>query len=423
MSGYQNRLCIFRYQSYFILLVLLFITVLAFDFLNLMELMIKNIFAIFYVIVFFIGAMQCPSKSCRNHNIFIILIGFLLLKIYIFSYSVLGGQLDSSYYLHFLNSDGGRYHIPRSVELSETKQYFDFLIDFSEFNGKLTQLIMALMLTLSRGFGFELTVFGLSLLYYVFGIFIYFLIFYHLYKLLVFIGKGSLPEYSSGLFWIIAFNPFTIYYSSMPQKEILIFLGLMFFIRFIYERKFYLLPVVLLIFLYERPYLIAFVILTFSILSNSSFWAKAVLVLLSLVIFEYSIGLERAYYILQAYQRSLVDNTADNSYLSVNWVTDFLRLLFSPFFVRGVDFSFDKNIFYSAYNFLSPFVSLLVFYSIYQYFKSWKLNFVLISLAFTYMILPSHSVLKFTLLSFMFVAFYIYLHEKNKVFNHIYLRK
>lgn len=390
--------------SLLILACAIFFSIILYDLSYHLGLLFKDFFQFIYVLSYVLGLIFLARATNSNDKIPLgfLFFTFLSIKIYILLLLIFFPENFSTYYLNHESSDAGRYHIPRSINLANNYNYVDFLSNFSEFNGKLTQVVLALGYSVLSYAGLN-EIRDLAIFFYFFSLPLTLIIIVNLNKIFSHLHANSSSR--AFLLWLFLFNPFFNYYSIIPQKELLLFVGLVLFLRFLFTRELLFLVTSSALFFFERPYFIAFQAFALIFLFRGWLLYKVSFILSMSAFVHVFYGFDRAYYTWVSYRINMFNNTGDVSHLDNSTFSNFLRIVFGPSALRGINT--DSNIFYGSYYLLVPFISCLILYASYCSFRKLRFNSILLVGIFTFLILPSHSVMKFTLLTVFILHFYL----------------
>ena len=319
---------------------------------------------------------------------------FFIIKIYVLFISL--GDIDSrESYLSYLSSDAAHFHIPK-INSIEAIGPIEYMLIFTEINGKITHILMYYWLLFFKNLsGININnPETISVFAYILNSLVNVATIFFLYNLLIKVHKNKTIA-ASGTFFF-ALNPFVIHYSSMVQKEALLFLAVVFCLHYLVFQKKWVLIIACLILFFDRPYMLLFpmAILLLSDKINIVLKFTAIIGILGLI--EVFFGLINALSLHQAYLKGMADNS---EYLIPlpGAVGDIIRILFSPIFIRpflGGDL-IGNNIFYNLYYFTLPLIYIFTLYSIF-FLKHRIYSIPAITLILTFLIWPSHSTLKLT---------------------------
>jgi len=289
---------------------------------------------------------------------------FVILKSYIFVVALFDFSMADRY-MHFLHGDAYTYHIPAALKIGSLNDAVAHLFSLTfNFNGRLTHVFLSfayhVMPSYSNDIFYNIALNG-YLLNFLFNIFTLIIV----YKTIIFYFSNISLARKIVIF--IAFNPFFLYYSSMPQKEALLFFALSMLVYFLVTNRYKYLFLSSMIFLFERIYMLLLTTLLIFFLSKINRYYKIIILVIGFVVVERFLGIERALSMHAAYIANMKATT--KSFLPFdNIIGDILRIFFSPFILRPfLTSGIGDNIFYSAYYLTLPLYIYFMIKSLFSY--------------------------------------------------------
>lgn len=355
---------------------------------------IISIVALLYVLAY-IYMIVFSVKQFSLKEIILILIS---IKLIMFASILASGSLSPV--ILGTGNDWADFHIPRSLILLKEGMLIESLYSVEGvFNGRLTHIVIALfslfldfvgingknignIAIMSNMMSFLLLPVIVSMYYY---------------ATLSFSNSINFARRSA---FFIALNPFFIISTSIPVKEILLFLAIGFFLLWLLKKQ---RPVMMLVMSFaiialERVYLLPLLLLLVMLIRGTPF-SMVFLALAGALFVELFIGFEVAYVMYSAHVVSLVG--IDGSYLPGHGIlSNFIRGGFGPFFLRPFmeEFSTHGALGVSKY-LLYLFFGLFFIKSF--FYTDGPLKIVLFIYLFIIFLLPFHGTLKL----FLLVAF------------------
>jgi hypothetical protein len=327
---------------------------------------------------------------------------FIIIKFYIFLLAFFDIDFAENYF-HFLSGDANHYHIPSALNINSIHNLVSHLLSPTfNFNGRLTHVFLFLSNEFMPVFVSNLY-YNMALNAYLINFIFNLLTLFFVYRMVYEYYNHYIPARKAALF--IALNPFFLYYSSMVQKEALIFLALSMLCYFLVTYRYKYLFLSSLIFLFERPYMIVLTFLLIFFLSNIGKFYKILLILFGLIIIELFLGIDRAFSMHSHYLINL--KAATQSFLPFdNFAGDILRIFFSPFMLRPfLSTEVSNNIFYGAYYLVLLVYMYIMVISIIR--SKYENKLILISLIFVMFVAPFHGVLKLSVLTFLSLLMFV----------------
>ena len=255
---------------------------------------------------------------------------FIVLKVYF----IVMGNVNGSIIL----SDGGdaaAFHIPQAQNLTSFADYIDHLFSLGGvYNGRLTHVLLALYSTVLAYFNFDqfayINIYNIA---YIFNSFICVGTLFVYYRAALI--YSSSVGFSRRAVWFIAFNPFFLLITSLPQKEPLLFFALSLFLFFLVQVKknYFILLASLLIILLERVYMIPLLVIIVVLFDNKKIITpmNIFLVLAGLILIERFIGFETALSMHEGHVESLTE--LEGSFVGGHgFISNIIRTFLVPHF-------------------------------------------------------------------------------------------
>lgn len=288
---------------------------------------------------------------------------FIVLKVYF----IVMGNVDGSIIL----SDGGdaaAFHIPHAQNLTSFADYIEHLFSLGGvYNGRLTHVLIALYLSVLAYFNFDqfayINIYNIA---YIFNSFICIGTLFVYYRAAL-IYSSSIG-FSRRAVWFIAFNPFFLLITSLPQKEPLLFFALSLFLFFLVQVKknYFILFASLLIILLERVYMVPLLVIIVVLFDTKKMITpmNIFLALSGLVLIEWFIGFEAALFMHEGHVESLTG--LDGSFVGGHgFISNITRTFFGPAFFRPFLSEYiPDNILYLSHSLLFIFYSYIAIKSI-----------------------------------------------------------
>lgn len=283
---------------------------------------------------------------------------FIVLKVYF----IIMGNVDGS----ILLSDGGdaaAFHIPQAQNLTSFDDYIEHLFSLdSVYNGRLTHVLIALYSSVLAYFNFDqfayINIYNIT---YIFNSLICVGTLFVYYRAALI--YSSSVGFSRRAVWFIAFNPFFLLATSMPQKESLLFFALALFLLFLVQAKknFFILFTSLLIILLERVYMIPLLVIIVMFFDTKKIITPTniFLSLAGLALVKWFIGFDAAFSMHESHIESLT--AIEGSFVEGHgFVSNIIRTFFGPAFFRPFLSEYvSDNILYFSHSLLFIFYSYI----------------------------------------------------------------
>ena len=264
-------------------------------------------------------------------------------------------------------ADWARFHIPYSLAIMESGGYLEslFSLDMS-YNGRLTHIVIICFSIFLSAVGLDgqsisqIAVLA-TLLSFVFCPFLIFLYY------VIALRYSNSEEFARRAAFFLGLNPFFLQITSVPQKEVLLYLSVGLVLYGAVGRcKNHLIVILgICILLFERAYLVPLVV-TILLTRLSNIPLQAIICIIGCLILEMFIGIERAFVMYLQHRESLIG--LGGSFLPGNDIfSNIIRGAFGPFFLRPVwsEMSTYGALDASKY-FLFPFFSIFALQAIFK---------------------------------------------------------
>ena len=229
-----------------------------------------------------------------------------------------------------------RFHIPYSLAIMESGGYLEslFSLDMS-YNGRLTHIVIICFSIFLSAVGLDgqsisqIAVLA-TLLSFVFCPFLIFLYY------VIALRYSNSEEFARRAAFFLGLNPFFLQITSVPQKEVLLYLSVGLVLYGAVGRcKNHLIVILgICILLFERAYLVPLVV-TILLTRLSNIPLQAIICIIGCLILEMFIGIERAFVMYLQHRESLIG--LGGSFLPGNDIfSNIIRGAFGPFFLRPV---------------------------------------------------------------------------------------
>ena len=363
-----------------------------------------------YFLLYIIGYFYIIMFSRIQIKFNVLLILFLFLRLYIFfiacfddNYAIGAFELSST-------GDPVRYHIDRAINRVST---FDNPISYlfsssSDYSGRLTHFIIYMHTQILFFIGLDgYDLINIGKINYLFNTIINIIT-------LIFVYKASYIYSSSKKFsrrsvFFLAFNPFFLVFTSGPKKETIIILALAIFVYFItnivYKRKanYYYLYFTLFILFFERVYMVPLIIGIYLYINDKKI-ASIFILIGTLILIELFIGIEPAIGIYQSFRTNITSDMSNSYAGSNNIISDFLRTMFGPAFIRGFVKDYIDG---SILSILQYFSYLILYYIAVKslFYRKGLLSILFLTHLYIFLFWPFHSTLKITIVTVFTIIF------------------
>jgi len=352
-------------------------------------------------LLYVIGYLYVIVFQHEQYSVFVTITVALLIK----TLATISILLDDAFARQAVSSaDWARFHIPYSLAIMESGKYFESMFSLTmSYNGRLTHIVIICFSFFLSAVGFDgqsipqIAILATILSFFVCPclIFLYYLIAHRYSNNEAFARRAA---------FFLGLNPFFLQMTSVPQKEMLLYLSVgMVLYGIVGQRRNHLILIIgLCILLFERAYLVPLVVAV-AITRYSTFSLQVFVCLVGAFILEMFLGIERAFVMYLQHRESLI--SLGGSFLpGHDFFSNIIRTVFGPFFLRPVMSEVTTyGVLDAAKYFLFPFFSLFALNALFR-LKGLEIA-VLFLYVFCIVLLPFHGTMKLFLLTSFGVVF------------------
>lgn len=306
-----------------------------------------------------------------------------------------------------VGGDAVDYHIPKALAIDlDYAGYLDYLLTIGGgYNGRLTHVLLSIYIKILSLLDFNLSYMAIHNIAFIFnaGLCIITLKFYRW----IIIAQGLTEENARRALWFLAFNPYFITITGLPQKEALLFFGLaVFAFSLVSEKsKFALLLFSMFVISMERIYMVPLLLLIILFFHGRISLVSLLLLVLGAVFVELFVGVETAIYMHDIHSESLME-TGDSYLGGFGFLNNLFRAYFAPFAFRNfLDENSDFSVLQNAHYFLFLFYPYIAIRASFVRLKFGVVIFI--TLIFVALLIPYHSSFKIFMIVFfggLFIA-------------------
>lgn len=337
---------IVRNDNYFFLLLTTFwiVTTLVYSFFNIIGYHELNNIILIVSSLLFIYTFY----KARCDNFIIVILLYVLLRL-LFLVILL---VDYDFFLHIMYiGDSFNYHIPRITELT-IENFIPYLFDiknYASMTGKVTHVLYALPYNFFKHLANIYSnneILNVSIIVYVTNTVLFVAVSVYLKNTLEKIKIEK--KYIVYAVSLILFSPFILTWSSFVVKETIHILLIIISVIAILRKSYFLLLLIAIIFFIDRMYMLYYIFFLFFLSQNVNIKFKILIIIFFLsllLVLPLDRYLSQFLYIMTSYEDSV--GSGDSLVSNSNYFFDFLRVLFSPFFLSAFKVKFyEYNIFF-----------------------------------------------------------------------------